>query len=165
MRDAFAVLFFVSVGMLLDPGALMASPGLVLGALAIVLIAKPLVALLFVWVMKYPFRAALTSGIALAQIGEFSFILVGLGAALGLLPPEGQSLVLAGALISIAVNPLLFNIGLHTAHHEHPRAHWSQLPALHGQLRDRLDDLMVLVGAATGGGGCIVQKADQTGER
>src|SRR5690349_21519259 len=69
MRDAFAVLFFVSVGMLLDPAALLKSPALVAGALAIVLIGKPLVALLLVWAMRYPFRAAITVAIALAQIG------------------------------------------------------------------------------------------------
>ena len=83
MRDAFAVLFFVSVGMLLDPRALIDSPGLVAGALAIVLLGKPLVALLLVWALKYPFKAALTVAIALAQIGEFSFILATLGRELG----------------------------------------------------------------------------------
>ena len=108
MRDAFAVLFFVSVGMLLDPGALMASPGLVLGALAIVLIAKPLVALLFVWVMKYPFRAALTSGIALAQIGEFSFILASMGRDLGVLTPEATNVIVATSIASIVLNPVAY---------------------------------------------------------
>jgi hypothetical protein len=73
MRDAFAVLFFVSVGMLLDPAALVTAPWLVPGALGIVLVGKPLVALLLAWAMRYPFRASLTVGIALAQIGEFSF--------------------------------------------------------------------------------------------
>jgi CPA2 family monovalent cation:H+ antiporter-2 len=108
MRDAFAVLFFVSVGMLLDPGALTAAPGLVLGALAIVLIAKPLVALLFVWVMKYPFRAALTSGIALAQIGEFSFILASMGRELGALPAEATNVLVATSIASIVLNPVAY---------------------------------------------------------
>ena len=108
MRDAFAVLFFVSVGMLLDPGALMASPLLALGALAIVLIAKPLVALLFVWLMKYPFRAALTSGIALAQIGEFSFILATMGRELGALPGEATNVLVAASMASIVLNPIAY---------------------------------------------------------
>jgi len=108
MRDAFAVLFFVSVGMLLDPTALTDSPGLVLGALAIVLVAKPLVALLFVWAMRYPFRAALTSGIALAQIGEFSFILASMGRSLGALPAEATNVLVATAMASIVLNPVAY---------------------------------------------------------
>src|SRR5262245_125463 len=108
MRDAFAVLFFVSVGMLLDPSTLMASSGLVLGALTIVLIAKPLIALLFVWVMRYPFRAALTSGIALAQIGEFSFILASMGRELGAIPGEASNVLIATSIASIVLNPLAY---------------------------------------------------------
>jgi CPA2 family monovalent cation:H+ antiporter-2 len=108
MRDAFAVLFFVSVGMLLDPGALMESPVLVISTLAVVLIAKPLVALLFVWAMKYPFRAALTSGIALAQIGEFSFILASVGRDLGALPAEATNVLVAAAIASIVLNPVAY---------------------------------------------------------
>jgi monovalent cation:H+ antiporter-2, CPA2 family len=108
MRDAFAVLFFVSVGMLLDPGALMASPVLVLGALAIVLIAKPVVALTFVWVMKYPFRAALTCAIALGQIGEFSFILATMGRELGVLPAEATNVLVAASIASIVLNPVAY---------------------------------------------------------
>jgi CPA2 family monovalent cation:H+ antiporter-2 len=108
MRDAFAVLFFVSVGMLLDPRALMTSPALVLGALTIVLIAKPLIALLFVWVMRYPFRAALTSGIALAQIGEFSFILASMGRELGAIPGEATNVLVATSIASIILNPVAY---------------------------------------------------------
>jgi monovalent cation:H+ antiporter-2, CPA2 family len=108
MRDAFAVLFFVSVGMLLDPGTLMASPVLVLGALAIVLIAKPVVALLFVWVMKYPFRTALTCAFALGQIGEFSFILASMGRALGVLPAEATNVLVAASIASIVLNPIAY---------------------------------------------------------
>ena len=108
MRDAFAVLFFVSVGMLLDPDALMASPVLALGALAIVLIAKPLVAMLFVWVMRYPFKTALTAGIALAQIGEFSFILATMGRELGALPGEATNVLVAAAIASIVLNPVAY---------------------------------------------------------
>ena len=108
MRDAFAVLFFVSVGMLLDPGALIASPGLVIGALGVVLIGKPLVALLLVWAMKYPFRAALTVAIALAQIGEFSFILATIGRELGVLTTEATNALVATSIASIILNPLAY---------------------------------------------------------
>jgi CPA2 family monovalent cation:H+ antiporter-2 len=108
MRDAFAVLFFVSVGMLLDPGALMASPGLVMGALGVVLIGKPLVALLLVWTMRYPFRSALTVSIALAQIGEFSFILATIGQELGVLAPEATNTLVAASIASIVLNPLAY---------------------------------------------------------
>ena len=108
MRDAFAVLFFVSVGMLLDPAVLFASPGLVAGALAIVLIGKPLVALVIVWAMKYPFRAALTVGIALAQIGEFSFILATIGRELGLLTTDATNALVATAIVSIVLNPIAY---------------------------------------------------------
>jgi len=108
MRDAFAVLFFVSVGMLLDPSSLMASPLLVLGALAIVLVAKPAVALLFVWILKYPVRAALTTGIALAQIGEFSFILASVGRDLGVLPAEATNVLVAASITSIVLNPVAY---------------------------------------------------------
>jgi CPA2 family monovalent cation:H+ antiporter-2 len=108
MRDAFAVQFFVSVGMLLDPASLMTSPGLALGALVIVLVGKPLVALLFVWLMRYPFTAALTSGIALAQIGEFSFILASMGRDLGVLPPEATNVLVATAMASIVLNPVVY---------------------------------------------------------
>jgi CPA2 family monovalent cation:H+ antiporter-2 len=108
MRDAFAVLFFVSVGMLLDPGALIAAPGLVIGALGVVLIGKPLVALLLVWAMKYPFRAALTVAIALAQIGEFSFILATIGRELGVLTTEATNALVATSIASIILNPLAY---------------------------------------------------------
>jgi CPA2 family monovalent cation:H+ antiporter-2 len=108
MRDAFAVLFFVSVGMLLDPGALIESPALVIGALGVVLIGKPLVALFLVWAMKYPFRAAMTVGIALAQIGEFSFILATIGRELGVLTIEATNVLVATSIASIILNPLAY---------------------------------------------------------
>jgi CPA2 family monovalent cation:H+ antiporter-2 len=108
MRDAFAVLFFVSVGMLLDPGALIESPGLVLGALAVVLVGKPLVALLLVWAMQYPLRASLTVGIALAQIGEFSFILATMGRELGILTSEATNVLVATSIASIVLNPVVY---------------------------------------------------------
>jgi CPA2 family monovalent cation:H+ antiporter-2 len=94
--------------MLLDPASLLDSPWLFAGTLAIVLGVSPLTMFLFLWAMRQPLKSSLTVALALAQIGEFSFILVGLGVSLGLLPAEGQSLILSGAIISIALNPLLF---------------------------------------------------------
>jgi monovalent cation:H+ antiporter-2, CPA2 family len=108
LRDAFAVLFFVSVGMLFDPKVLVDEPLRVLTVLAIIVIGKSIAAALLVLLMRYPLNTALTVSASLAQIGEFSFILAALGSALGMLPDEGPSLILAGALISIALNPLVF---------------------------------------------------------
>jgi len=109
LRDAFAVLFFVSVGMLFDPRMLVEEPLRVLAVLAIIVFGKTLAAFVLVLLFRYPLNTALTVSASLAQIGEFSFILAALGASLGLLPAEGQNLILAGALFSIALNPLLFN--------------------------------------------------------
>ncbi len=108
LRDAFAVLFFVGVGMLFDPAILVQKPLHVLGVVAIIIIGKSLAALALVIAFRYPLNTALLVAASLAQIGEFSFILAGLGRSLGLLPAEGQSMILAAALISIALNPLLF---------------------------------------------------------
>ena len=109
LRDAFSVLFFVSVGMLFEPMILIEQPLRVLGVVSIIIVGKSLAALLIVLLFRYPLSTALTIAASLAQIGEFSFILAGLGLSLGLLPAEGISLVLAGALISIALNPLIFS--------------------------------------------------------
>ena len=108
LQDAFAVLFFVSVGMLFDPRILVEQPLHVLATVGVIVIGKWLAAVALVLLLRYPVRTALVVGAGLAQVGEFSFILAGLGLALGLLPREGQSLMLAGAIISIAVNPLVF---------------------------------------------------------
>ena len=108
LRDAFSVLFFVSVGMLFDPQVLLREPLHVLAVLAIILLGKSLAAFVLVLAFRYPLNTALTVSASLAQIGEFSFILASLGVSLGLLPPEGQSLILAGAILSIALNPLVF---------------------------------------------------------
>ncbi len=108
LRDAFSVLFFVSVGMLFDPSVILSDPTKVLAVAAIIMIGKTLAAVLLVLAFRYPLNTALTVGASLAQIGEFSFILAGMGVGLGLLSMEGQSLILAGALISIALNSLLF---------------------------------------------------------
>jgi CPA2 family monovalent cation:H+ antiporter-2 len=108
LRDAFAVLFFVSVGMLFDPSVLIQSPLRVLAVVSIIMIVNPLIAAALVLLFRYPLKTALTIAASLAQIGEFSFILAGLGMSLGLLPQEGQNLILAGALISITLNSLMF---------------------------------------------------------
>ncbi|WP_430232459.1 YbaL family putative K(+) efflux transporter [Nitrosomonas communis] len=108
LRDAFSVLFFVSVGMLFDPHILIEEPLHVLMVVAIILLGKSLVAFILVLLFHYPLNTALTVSVSLAQIGELSFILASLGLTIGLLPPEGYSLILAGAFISITLNPLVF---------------------------------------------------------
>jgi CPA2 family monovalent cation:H+ antiporter-2 len=108
IQDAFAVLFFVSVGMLLNPQVLVRHPLQVLTVLAIIVLGKSCSAFLIVTAFRYPLGTALAVAAALAQIGEFSFILAGLGLTLGLLPAEGQDLILAGAILSITLNPLAF---------------------------------------------------------
>ncbi|MCC7047833.1 MAG: Kef family K(+) transporter [Alphaproteobacteria bacterium] len=108
LRDAFAVLFFVSVGMLFDPWILAKQPLALLATLAIVLFGKSLAAFLIVRMFKHSTGTALTISASLAQIGEFSFILAALGVDLKLLPPEGRDLILAGAILSIFANPLFF---------------------------------------------------------
>ncbi|MDO8894943.1 MAG: YbaL family putative K(+) efflux transporter [Nitrosomonas sp.] len=108
LRDAFAVLFFVSVGMLFDPTILINEPMHVLAVVAIIIVGKSMAAMLLVLMLRYPLNTALTVAASLGQIGEFSFILAGLGLSLGLMSSEGMSLVLAGALISIAFNPIAF---------------------------------------------------------
>lgn len=108
MRDAFSVLFFVAVGMLFDPMFLITHPGMVACALAIILIAKPLAALIIVAVIGYPARTALTVAIGLAQIGEFSFILGQVAHEHGLIPDDGRQILVGAAMISITLNPLLF---------------------------------------------------------
>jgi CPA2 family monovalent cation:H+ antiporter-2 len=108
LKDAFAVLFFVSVGMLFDPAILIREPLAIVAVVLVIVIGKSLVAFAMVLMSGYPVSTALTVSASLAQIGEFSFILAGLGVALGLLPPEGRDLILAGALLSIALNPMVF---------------------------------------------------------
>src|SRR5918996_894038 len=106
MRDAFAVLFFVSIGMLVDPLELLSAPGLVLAALAVVVIAKPIVAAAVLTVMRYPLHTVLTVPSALAQIGEFSFILAALARDLRVLPELGLHIVVAVSIASILINPV-----------------------------------------------------------
>jgi CPA2 family monovalent cation:H+ antiporter-2 len=109
LRDAFSVLFFVSVGMLFDPSVIINQPYKLVLVLAIIIFGKSLAAFLLVLLFRYALNTALTVSASLAQIGEFSFILANLGVSLGLLPTEGQSLILAAAIISIALNPLVFH--------------------------------------------------------
>jgi CPA2 family monovalent cation:H+ antiporter-2 len=108
LRDAFAVLFFISVGMLFDPAILVREPLPVLATLVIIVLGKSLAALAIVLSFRHPLSTALTISASLAQIGEFSFILAGLGVTLGILPELGRELILAGAMASIVINPLLF---------------------------------------------------------
>jgi monovalent cation:H+ antiporter-2, CPA2 family len=110
LRDAFAVLFFVSVGMLLDPAYLVANPLPVLAILTLIVIGKALTKFVVVAVAGYPPRVALTVAAGLAQIGEFSFVIGTIGRSLGLLPDEGYQLIVAGALLSITINPFLFGL-------------------------------------------------------
>jgi CPA2 family monovalent cation:H+ antiporter-2 len=108
MRDAFAVLFFVSVGMLLDPRYFMQAPLLVVATLAVVLVGKPLAAFLVVAALRYPLRTALTVSVALSQIGEFSFIVAKLAGDLGVMSPAGLNTLIAVSILSIVVNPIAF---------------------------------------------------------
>jgi len=155
LRDAFAVLFFVSVGMLFEPNIVMEQPLQLLAVVAIIVFGKSVAAFLLVILLRYPMRTALTVSASLAQIGEFSFILAALGISLGLMPQEGQSLILAGAIISIALNPVVFsmvkplerwfakNPGL-AARFERPADPLAELPMSVPQ--EKLNDMVVLVG-------------------
>jgi CPA2 family monovalent cation:H+ antiporter-2 len=108
LQDAFAVLFFVSVGMLFDPAILMQRPLQVVGVLLVIILGQSVTAFTIISLSGYPVRTAATVSAALAQIGEFSFILAGLGVSLDLLPADARSLIVAGALVSITFNPLWF---------------------------------------------------------
>jgi CPA2 family monovalent cation:H+ antiporter-2 len=109
-RDAFAVLFFVSVGMLFDPQVLLTDTWKVLATTLVIMVGKSIAAFAVVLILRQPLNGALTVSASLAQIGEFSFILATLGISLGVLPEEARSLIVAGALISIALNPLMFSL-------------------------------------------------------
>jgi len=108
MQDAFAVIFFVSTGMLLDPEVLLQAPGKLVAVLGVILIGNALWSAALMVLLKHPFAAAVRIGAAFGQIGEFSFIMAALGVSLGVLAEEGRSLILAAALVSIVLNPLLF---------------------------------------------------------
>ena len=142
LREAFAVLFFVSVGMLFDPKVLLEHPLQVLAVVGIIVIGKSLAAVALVLAFRYPLNTALTVSASLAQIGEFSFILAALGVSLGLLPVEGQSLILVGALISIAINPLVF-AGVKPVHA------WISARSGLARLLERPDDPLALLPTST----------------
>jgi CPA2 family monovalent cation:H+ antiporter-2 len=108
LQNAFSVLFFVAVGMLFDPSIVIREPLHVIAVLLVILIGKSLIAFAIVLILRFPVSTAVLVSASLAQIGEFSFILAGLGMSLGLLPQEGRDLILAGALFSITLNPLIF---------------------------------------------------------
>lgn len=110
LQDAFAVLFFISVGMLFDPSIIVREPLMLVGVLAVILVGKAVIALAIVMLMGYPLSTGIYVSAALAQVGEFSFILAGLGIAYGLMPQAGSSLIVAGALISITLNQLAFAV-------------------------------------------------------
>ena len=122
LRDAFAVLFFVSVGMLFNPSVLAERPLAVLGTLAVIVVGKSIAAFAIVLLFRRPTGTALTISASLAQIGEFAFILAGLGVDLKLLPPEGRDMILAGAILSILLNPLVFALVERYTQREEERA-------------------------------------------
>jgi CPA2 family monovalent cation:H+ antiporter-2 len=132
-RDAFSVLFFVSVGMLFDPAILVQQPLRVAAVVAIIVFGKSVAAFLLVLAFRYPLNTALTVSASLAQIGEFSFILAGLGVTLGLMDAAQQGLVLAGAIISIALNPLVFQA-------IEPAQRWIRARSKLAQALERSDD-------------------------
>ena len=147
LRDAFAVLFFVSVGMLLDPASLLAMPMAIVAVLILIVVGKGLFKFAFVLLFGHPLRVALTVSAGLAQVGEFSFILGTVGLSLGLLPVEGFQLIVAGALLSIALNPLLFRL----ADWLEPRLR--DHPAMHRLVGHQAGELARLEPAADGEGG------------
>lgn len=138
LRDAFAVLFFVSVGMVFNPEIVWQEPLKLLIVVSIILIGNMTVGILLVLLFKYPLGTALTVGVSLAQIGEFSFILAGMGLAMNLIPNEAYSLILAGAILSIALNSFLFN-GIE------PALVWARKRShLARKLDERIDPLSLL---------------------
>ena len=160
LQDAFAVLFFVSVGMLFDPTMLIQAPLKVLAVVAIVMIGKSIAAAAIVLASRYSLHTALTISASLAQIGEFSFILAAVGVSLGLLPPEAQSLVVAAAILSITLNPFLFGA-------IEPLSRWlrrrariaealerppGQLCQLRPEVEEALRDHVVIIGSGRVGG-------------
>lgn len=154
LQDAFAVLFFVSVGMLFNPLILFEHPLRVLGVVLIILVGKSVAATAIVLLLKYPLKTGLLVSSGLAQIGEFSFILANLGVMYGLMPEEGRDLILAGALISISLNPAIFHATRYifewTA--KHPKAAQlfnmgdDDLAHLRADERQALKEMVILIG-------------------
>ena len=138
LRDAFSVLFFVSVGMLFNPMVLVEKPFEVLAVVAIIIIGKGIAAAVLALILRYPLNTALTVAAGLAQIGEFSFILGGLGVSLSILPQEGMNLILAGALISIALNPFVFKA-------IEPASAWVLKHSSLARAHERSDDVLAVL--------------------
>ena len=133
LQDAFSVLFFVSVGMLFNPFVLIEKPFDVFCVVAAIIVGKTLIAFAVILLLRYPVSMALTIAGGRAQIGEFTFILAGLGVSLGLLPKEGRDLILAGAILSITLNPL--TIMATTELQKFIRARWPSFTASYGRRR------------------------------
>ncbi len=154
LQDAFAVLFFVSVGMLFDPNTLIERPLQVLAVVGIIIVGKSIAAMGIVLLCRYPLKTSLVVSAGLAQIGEFSFILANLGVAYALLPEEGRDLILAGAIISISLNPALFHLSqkVSEALGHYPRlaarfrAEVADLAHLTRNEQETLKDMVILVG-------------------
>ena len=143
LRDAFAVLFFVSVGMLFDPMTLVRDPWPLLGALAIVVVGKSVAAVLIMSMFRQPKDSSALIAASLAQIGEFSFILAGLGVGLGMLPGEGRDLILGAAILSIVLNPLVFVVADRfvakaAAEPAKPSSHGRAIIVGHGRVGSRI---------------------------
>ena len=143
LRDAFAVLFFVSVGMLFDPMTLVRDPWPLLGALAIVVVGKSVAAVLIMSMFRQPKDSSALIAASLAQIGEFSFILAGLGVGLGMLPGEGRDLILGAAILSIVLNPLVFVVADRfvakaAAEPAQPSSHGRAIIVGHGRVGSRI---------------------------
>ncbi|PKA42661.1 cation transporter [Rhizobium sullae] len=136
LQNAFSVLFFVSVGMLFDPSILIRQPMVVISALALIIVGKAIISFAIVTLLRYPIGMALTVSGGLAQIGEFSFILAGLGVSLGLLPNDGQDVILASAIISITLNPLVCAGA--EALHTYVHGRWPVLSNRYGRRRHEL---------------------------
>jgi len=162
LRDAFSVLFFVSVGMLFDPAMLLTEPLRVLVVVAIIVVGKTLAAFAIVLTFRYPLNTALTVSASLAQIGEFSFILASFGVALNLLPAEGQNLILAGALISVALNPLLFSCIEPVLEWARSRSRWARHM---DQPADELAKLPATTGSHTLAQHAVIVGFGRVGER
>ncbi|MBO9195531.1 cation:proton antiporter [Rhizobium sp. 16-449-1b] len=149
LQNAFSVLFFVSVGMLFDPSIIVRQPLGVLSALLLIIVGKGIISFVVVTLLRYPIGMGLTVAGGLAQIGEFSFILAGLGVTLGLLPTDGQDIILASAIISITLNPIVCAGA--EALHGYIQRRWPQ-SARHGHanfdiLNDELDKIRAITEA------------------
>ena len=142
LRDAFAVLFFVSVGMLFDPRVLVEQPGPVIATVAIIVFGKSIAAYAIVRAFGHPNQTAMTVAVSLAQIGEFSFILAGLGVALKAMPEEARDLILAGSILSILFNPILFTLAVKRVRADAP----TETPAAEDEVPAPCNAGVVLIG-------------------